>query len=130
MSIPRQAGPASPVESATASFLTEAAIPADRLATAFGVTRDQLADTAGLRRTALAKSSRSGGRKAQTRLREMVEILGLVEGWAGGPAQALSWYRAQPIPGFGGRTAEAMVKEGRAGAVRDYLDHLALGGYA
>ena len=44
--------------------------------------------------------------------------------------QAMAWYRAEPIPAFGGRTAEALVKSGSAAAVRDYLDHLATGGYA
>jgi len=28
------------------------------------------------------------------------------------------------------RTAEALVKSGQAGAVRDHIDHLASGGYA
>src|SRR5690606_37763451 len=37
---------------------------------------------------------------------------------------------AEPIPAFGGRTAETLVKSGKATAVRDYLDHLATGGYA
>ena len=50
--------------------------------------------------------------------------------WAGGAYQALAWYRAEPLPAFGGRTAEALVKEGKANAVRDYLDHVALGGFA
>jgi predicted NUDIX family NTP pyrophosphohydrolase len=63
-------------------------------------------------------------------LREMNEILTRVSGWAGGPAQAMAWYRAEPIPAFGGRTAEALVKSGQAGPLRDYLGSLALGGFA
>ncbi|MHC2303314.1 hypothetical protein ACVJBD_007581 [Rhizobium mongolense] len=39
----------------------------------------------------------------------------------------MAWYRAQPLPAFGGRTPEALVKAGKAAAVRDYLDHMALG---
>ena len=62
--------------------------------------------------------------------REMNEILTRVAGWAGGPAQAMAWYRAEPIPAFGGRTAEALVKSGQAGRLRDYLDSIALGGFA
>lgn len=50
--------------------------------------------------------------------------------WAGGKEQAMAWYRAQPLPAFGGRTAEALAKDGKAAAVRDYLDHMALGGFA
>jgi hypothetical protein len=45
-------------------------------------------------------------------------------------AQAMAWYGAEPIPAFGNRTAESVVKSGNVNAVRDYLDHLATGGYA
>ena len=41
----------------------------------------------------------------------------------------MAWYKAQPLPGFG-RTAEQLVKSGNAGAVRDYLDEVAVGGFA
>jgi hypothetical protein len=60
----------------------------------------------------------------------MLEIVSRVAGWAGGKEQAMAWYRAQPIAAFGGRTAEALVKDGQASALRDYLDHIALGGFA
>ncbi|MGC8477369.1 MAG: antitoxin Xre/MbcA/ParS toxin-binding domain-containing protein [Acetobacteraceae bacterium] len=102
----------------------------DGVAVMLHLSKAQLAETAGLAREVLQKSSRRDGPKAQGRLREMVEILARVQGWAGGPAQAMAWYRAEPIPAFGGRTAEALVKSGQAAALRDYLDHLATGGYA
>jgi hypothetical protein len=60
----------------------------------------------------------------------MLEIIARVSGWAGGRNQAMVWYRAQPIPAFGGRTAESLVKSGQASALRDYLDHIAMGGFA
>jgi uncharacterized protein (DUF2384 family) len=78
-----------------------------RLAEALFVSRDQLAKTA-----------------------EMLEILDRIEDWAGGEAQALAWYRSQPIPALDSRTAEALVQSGNAALVRSYLDHLALGGFA
>jgi hypothetical protein len=34
------------------------------------------------------------------------------------------------LPSFGDQTAEALVKEGRAEAVKRYLDRIAVGGYA
>ena len=108
----------------------QGAIKVDAAAEVFSMSRAQLADTAGLAREALQKASRRDGPKAQTRVREVLEIINLVQGWAGGPAQAMAWYRAEPIPAFGGRTAEALVKSGNATVVRDYLDHLATGGYA
>ncbi len=100
------------------------------VADSFGLSKTQLAETIGLGREALYKADRTRGRKTQARIREMLEIISAVTEWAGGKQQALAWYRSQQIPAFGGRTAEALVKEGKAGAVRDYLDHLAVGGFA
>jgi len=114
-----------------ASLMDEhGAVKVDEVADAFSMSKAQLAETAGLAREVFQKSSRRDGPKAQSRVREMLEIISLVQGWAGGPAQAMAWYRAEPIPAFGGRTAEALVKSGAATAVRDYVDHLATGGYA
>jgi len=100
------------------------------LAEDLGLSKKQLAETAGLAPEALYKRQRLGAAKTQTRLREMNEILIRVADWAGGKPQAMAWYRAEPIPAFGGRTAESLVKSGQAGPLRDYLDSLALGGFA
>lgn len=105
-------------------------ISVDRVADSFGMSKTQLAETVGLARESLYKAARVGTLKTQARVREMLEIISRVSEWAGGKEQAMAWYRAQPIPAFGGRTAEALVKDGKAGAVRDYLDHLAVGGFA
>ena len=101
-----------------------------RVADAFSMTKGQLAETAGLGAAALTKSARALAPRTQGRVTEMLEIINLVKEWAGGTRQAMAWYRAQPIPALDGRTAEALVKDGRAASVRTYLDHLALGGYA
>lgn len=106
------------------------AVNVDDMAETFSMSKAQLAETAGLAREVFQKASRRDGPKAQSRVREMLEIINLVQDWAGGPAQAMAWYRAEPIPAFGGRTAEALVKSGSATALRDYVDHLATGGYA
>lgn len=102
----------------------------DDVAESFGMSKTQLAETAGLAKETLYKAARSRAARTQARMREMLEIISRVSEWAGGKNQAMAWYRAQPIPAFGGRTAEALVKEGKAAAVRDYLDHVALGGFA
>ena len=68
--------------------------------------------------------------RPQSGVRDMLEIINLVQAWACGAAQAVAWCRAEPIAGFGGRTAEALVKSGNASAVRAYVDHLAMGGQA
>lgn len=107
-----------------------AEVPVDAVADMFAMSRAQLAQTVGLSPEVLQKARLRTARKTQARLREMLEIIARVTDWAGGRMQAMAWYRAQPIPAFGGRTAESMVKTGDAAAVRDYLDHMALGGYA
>jgi DNA-binding XRE family transcriptional regulator len=109
---------------------THGTISIDRVADSFGMSKTQLAETAGLARDSLYRSERNRAPKTQSRIREMLEVVGRVTEWAGGKDQAMAWYRAQPIAAFGGRTAEALVKDGKAGAVRDYLDHVALGGFA
>lgn len=105
-------------------------IAIDQVAAGFGMSKGQLAETAGLARETAYRAERSGAVRTQGRLREMLEIISRVTEWSGGKEQAMAWYRAQPLPAFGGRTAEALVKDGKAGAVRDYLDHMALGGFA
>jgi uncharacterized protein (DUF2384 family) len=102
----------------------------DRVADRFGMSKTQLAQTVGLRPESLQRAKRATAPRTQTRVTEMLEIVGRVTAWAGGEKQAMAWYRAEPIPAFGGRTAEALVKDGQAAAVRDYLDHVATGGFA
>jgi Protein of unknown function (DUF2384) len=97
-----------------------------------GITGPQLLEAAGIKRAkgsspfATARLDQHG----ENRVHEMLEIVSRISDWAGGKKQALAWYRAAPLPAFGGRTAEALVKEGKAPAVRDFLDQIALGGFA
>jgi uncharacterized protein (DUF2384 family) len=95
-----------------------------------GLSKKQLAESIGLKPEALYKARRANAAKTVTRLAEMAEILNRVAGWAGGRAQAVAWYRSEPIPAFGDRTAESLVKSGQATALRDYLDSIAMGGFA
>lgn len=101
-----------------------------RAAEGLGLSKAQFAETIGLSKGALYRASRLSGQKTQARTVEMLEIVGRIVNWAGGEKQALAWYRAEPLPAFGGRTAESLVKEGKAAAVRDFLDHVATGGFA
>ena len=102
----------------------------DLVADSFGMSKIQVVETAGISRTAMYKPKRLQSPKAQWRMREMLEIVSRVSEWAGGMNQGMAWYRAEPIPAFGGRTAESRVKDGKAAVVRDYLDALAMGGFA
>lgn len=42
----------------------------------------------------------------------------------------MMWFRNEPLPGFDGKTAEALVGEEQAEAVRAYLAGLEDGSYA
>ncbi len=105
-------------------------VAADRLSAVLRITRSEFAVAVGVSRDAVAKSSRVVTPATQSRLRDMVEILNRVRAWSGSPQQAFAWYRSQPIASFGDQTAEALVKEGRAEAVKRYLDRITVGGYA
>lgn len=105
-------------------------VDVDRVADAFRMTKGQLAETAGLAAATISKADRRTAPRTQIRVTEVLEIISRVRDWAGGETQAMAWYRSQPIPALDGRTPEALVKSGKAGDVRDYLDHLALGGFA
>lgn len=61
---------------------------------------------------------------------DMTAILARVEVWTASPEEAWAWYRGTPLPGFGGRTAETLVREGHGNAVHRYLDEVAHGGFA
>ncbi len=112
------------------SFMDKGIVDVDRVAEVFRMSKGQLAETAGLGIASVSKANQRVARKAQTRVTEMLEIISRVRDWSGGEAQAMAWYRSQPIPALDGRTPEALVKAGRASAVREYLDHFVLGGFA
>lgn len=101
-----------------------------RVVARFRTTKVHLAELAGVPQESLHRSARASSVKNQARLREMLEILVRVSEWAGSLEHALVWYTAQPLAAFAGRTPESLVKTGYAAPLRDYLDSLALGGYA
>jgi hypothetical protein len=111
-------------------FSPDGSVNVERFAEELRMSKARLAETLGIALATLQRKARAAAPKTQTRLREGLEIINRVSAWAGGPLQAMAWYRAEPIPAFGGRTAESLVKDGKADAVRDYLDSVALGGFA
>ncbi len=93
-------------------------------------TKAEIAGTLGLGRDAFSRASRIRARKTQGRLRQMLEILNRVEVQTGSPLAAYAWFRAEPLPGFGGATADLLLREGKADQVHAYLDRVVAGGYA
>lgn len=123
-------GSAATASAVLQELLSDNRVALNRLMKALRMSKADIAETIGVARETLQRAARADAPKTQTRLREMLEIVNRVSGWAGGQMQAMAWYRSEPIPAFGGRTAESLVKEGKAAAVRDYLDGVALGGFA
>ena len=111
-------------------FTSDGLVDIARMADIFRMSKVQLAETAGLPQTTVTKNDRMKSVKTQGRMTEMLEIIARIKNWAGSEAQAMAWYRSQPIPALDGRTAELLIKSGQSGAVRAYLDHMALGGFA
>ena len=63
------------------------------------------------------------GPELQAYLAAVVEVLDKAIGVHGGDERrAAAWYLECAVPEFDGRTADAMVRDGRPGAVVDYLD--------
>lgn len=100
------------------------------LAKTLHITQRDLAEATGLSLDSVSKAARVKSRNTQARLKETVEIINRVAQWSGGVGRAFAWFRSQPIPSLGDRTAEELVKAGQAAAVKAYLARIAAGGYA
>lgn len=105
-------------------------VAATALAKVLHITQHDLAEVTGLSRDSVSKTSRVKSKATQARLRDTVEIINRVTEWSGNAGRAFAWFRSQPLPSFGDKTAEDLVKEGRADAVKAYLSRIADGGYA
>ncbi len=100
------------------------------VADALRTTKSEIAATLGLGRDAFGRTSRIRARKTRVRLHQMLEILNRVEAATGSPLAAYAWFRAEPLPGFGGVTPDQLLREGRTEHVHAYLDRIMAGGYA
>ncbi len=100
------------------------------IAAGLRTTESEIAQTLGLGRDAFSRASRVRAVRTQTRLREMLEILSRVEPQAGSPLAAYAWFRSEPLPGFGNRTPDQLVRNGEASRLHAYLDRVAAGGFA
>lgn len=100
------------------------------IADALRTHKSEIAFTLGLSLDSVSRKTRIRSKKTQKRLREMIEILTRVEAEIGSLLGAYAWFRSQPLPSFGGVTADYLVRKGEAAAVHSYLDRIRNGGYA
>ena len=101
-----------------------------KIAHTFRTTSEEVARTAGLGRDAVQRKDRVASVKVQTRLREFVELLNIMEPRMGGALMAYAWLRSEPLSGWGGWTAVDLLRRGKAQQVRDYIDSVDAGIYA
>lgn len=90
-----------------------------RLAERLRLTQSRLAQLARVHRATM--SARPGSPAVQTRLAEIAQLIARAAELAGDEGKAVIWFRHQTIPGFG-KTAEELVEEGHADAVKRTLD--------
>jgi len=103
-------------------------LSARRVADILGVNLSELAELAGVARNTLA--AKAGGRKADAALSPVVRILAMAGEMAGDEKRAAIWFKHQPIPGWAGKTAYDLVREGKADKVLAYLEAVRSGVYA
>ncbi|WP_019832892.1 antitoxin Xre/MbcA/ParS toxin-binding domain-containing protein [Sphingomonas sp. PR090111-T3T-6A] len=88
----------------------------------------QLSRIAHVNRNTLA--DRPGSPSVQAKLGQIARIITRAAELSGDEGRAIIWFRHQPIPGFGNRTAEELVEAGEADAVIEDLERMAEGVYS
>lgn len=87
------------------AFPDEQWLDVSETATALLTTNADIAKTAGVSASALRRRSGSGSFVAQSRLRELINVLDKMGPRSGSLLIAYAWIRSFPLPGFGGATA-------------------------
>jgi uncharacterized protein (DUF2384 family) len=114
--------------SASFSDVSSPFLSARRIAASLGVTMTELAALAGVARNTL--SAAKGARKTDAALSPIARILSMASEMAGGEQRAAIWFKHQPIPGWGGKTAFDLVRDGKSDKVLSYLEAVRSGVYA
>jgi hypothetical protein len=103
-------------------------LSARRVAELLGVTLAELASLIGVARNTL--TAKTGARKVDAALSPVVRILAMASEMAGGEDRAAIWFKHQPIPGWAGKTAYDLVRDGKPDKVLAYLEAVRSGVYA
>lgn len=99
-----------------------------RVADLLGLTMTELAALIGVARNTLG--AKAGARKVDAALSPVVRVLTMAGEMAGSEERAAIWFKHQPIPGWAGKTAYDLVREGNAPKVLAYLEAVRSGVYA
>lgn len=98
-----------------------------RMAERLRVPMTQLSKLAHVNRNTLA--DRPGSPAVQARLGQIARIITRAADLSGDEGRAIIWFRHQPIPGFGNKTAEELVEAGQGDAVMWMLESMDEGVY-
>ena len=99
-----------------------------RISERLGVTLTELAKLAGVSRNTL--TGKASARRVDAALSPLVRILASASEMSGDERRAAIWFKHQPIPGWGGKTAQDLVRQGDAEKVLEYLEAVRSGVYA
>lgn len=100
------------------------------LAQILSVSESELAESIGATSDPDATESGKAVLEEQERLVALVNLIERLIPCSGDPKAAYDWYRSQPLPGFGEKTAQDLVQSGRLSALEAHLDRIGNGGYA
>lgn len=103
-------------------------LSARRVAEQLGLPLSDLAILVGVARTTLTAAS--GARKVDRALSPLVRIIAMAAEMAGDEDRAAIWFKHQPLPGWGGKTAIDLVRDGKSSRVLDYLESVRAGVYS
>ncbi|MGQ3281944.1 antitoxin Xre/MbcA/ParS toxin-binding domain-containing protein [Bosea sp. (in: a-proteobacteria)] len=103
-------------------------LSARRVSEKLGLPLTDLAAMIGVARTTL--TAKSGQRKVDAALSPLVRIIAMAAEMAGDEDRAAIWFKHQPLPGWGGKTAHDLVREGKSDRVLDYLESVRAGVYS
>ncbi len=96
-----------------------------RFSTLLNIDLKTLASQAHVHRNTLRLSPQS--QTIQNFMREIIRVLRAASDISGNVPKTLFWYRNEPLPVFGYKTAERLVEEGRTDDVIRYLSSLSAG---
>lgn len=100
------------------------------LAEILAVSEAELAESIGANSEPVAAERGKAPNEEQERLFALVDLIERLTPTSGDPRTAYDWYCSHPIAGYGGETAQDLVKSGRLSALAAHLDRIADGGYA
>jgi hypothetical protein len=78
----------------------------------------------------LKNNHRSREHKCPSRLQAVIKIISKLTLWTNSDQLSYAWYRSEPVPAFGGLTAEHIVRQHNIEIEERYIEHLVADSFA